>query len=369
MIVQSFYGLLLNALLAVLKAIVPAMTESTNLFSTGAYGAWESVLFISEALVSIVLVLLAYSLFAGVPIRGRVGSTRTLSRLAVAVVLMPFTLYMAQLVLDINDAMASYVLPYGELATYSSQVISKLGGYSVGAIAVVGVVVLLLYLVLIVRTLLVFFTAALLPLVLLCDVSVLTRPFSRKMLSLFLEMAFLPFFMSVALKIGIDTSSSTFGSLQVPSLIIAGTYLLPLLVPFLISPTGGRVMQYLGLPALGAAFTAASVAVAGSAAYAAGLISAPFRSAGVPAPVVAGGSRARIAFRHPALRNASWVYNAGNRHGHIAMDRILRGTVRAAGSLRGQESGRPAVLNSAGGAVKGVSRGHHRIYVGVSRIE
>lgn len=360
-VVQAFDGLFKGAILSVLKAIVPAMSVSTNLFTTGAYSAWESVLFVSEALVSLAIVLMAYSLFTGIPIRGR-GNTRMLSRLGVAVVLMPFTLYFAQLLLDVNDAMTAYVLPYSQLSAYTSMVVQKLGGYSIGALIMVGLVTLLLYLVLIVRTLLVFFTAALLPLLLLCEVFEATRSFSRKILSLFLEMAFLPFFMAVGFRIGIATSYSTFSSLQVPSLIIAGTYLLPLLVPFIISPPGGRILQYIGLPAVGTAISAAGVATMGMASYAAGFISSPVRSlagrgiSSARKSAGASGGRGRLS---GAARN----FSAGRRHGQMAGEGIagtasrLRSMapsprLRLAGRGRGNRLGKP-----------------HKIYVGGIRHE
>lgn len=369
-ITQSFDGMFRSAILAVLKAIVPAMSVSTDLFSTGSLSAWEAVLFISESLISLAVVLVAYSLFTGLPIRGRVGSGRMISRLALAVILMPFTLYFAQLVLNVNDAMASFVIPYSQLATYSTQVSGKLGGYSVGALAIVGIVTLLLYLVLIVRTLLVFFLAALLPLLLLCEVFAPTRAFSRKMFSLFMEMAFLPFLMAIGFRIGIATSYSTFSSLQVPPLVIAGTYLLPLLVPFIISPTGGRILQYVGMPALSSVVTAASLASFGIASYAAGFISYPFRSAAGLGNMQSLPSN-RPAFRAGPLATGSRNYRIGSSHSRLVMGRVFGGAARLASATGASNSIKPVRqgLQVSGRSSGGQKGGFHKIYMGAKKDE
>lgn len=370
-ITQSFDGLFKSAILSVLKAIVPAMSVSTNLFATGSMSAWEAVLFISESLVSIAVVLMAYSLFTGLPIRGRVGNGRMISRLALAIILMPFTLYFAQLVLNINDAMTSYVIPYSQLASYSTQVANKLGGYSVGALAVIGVVTLLLYLVLIIRTLLVFFLAALMPLLLLCEVFGATRTFSRKMFSFFMEMAFLPFLMAIGFRIGIATSYSTFNSLQVPSLVIAGTYLLPLLVPFIISPTGGRVMQYIGMPAFSTVVAAASVASLGVASYAAGFVTYPFRSAAGLGKTQTAPSSGRTNFRGGLLANSSRNYTVGSRHSMAVMGRLVGGASRLGYSSGITSEGRHLRGDTAASKSSSERRniGYHRIYVGEKKDE
>ncbi len=368
MITQAFDGLFQNGILAILKAIVPAMTVSTGLFSNGTYSAWEAVLFISESLVSIAVALIAYSLFTGVPIHGRSGTSRQLSRLLVAVVLMPFSLYFAQLTLDVNDALTSFVLPYNQLSGYSNMVASSLGGYSVGAIALIGIASLLLYMVLILRTLLVFFTAALLPLALLCESISATRPFSRRILGLFAEMAFLPFFMAVGLRIGIVTSYSTFSSLQVPPLIIAGTFLLPLFVPFIISPAGSRIMQYFGMPTIATVLTTASFASAGLASYTAGFLVSPFRTSQRPA----GHTNARGGNLHGAMRPSMHKtvrsFNTGTSHGRAVAEKFLGTTARAGrhGSGRIAPASatvfpkHPALLRSA------PKSRHHKIYVGVN---
>lgn len=360
-VVQTFDGLFRSAILAVLRAIVPAMAVSTNLFTTGTLSAWEAVLFISESLLALAVVLVAYSLFTGIPIHGRGGTSRTLSRLLVAIVLMPFTLYFAQLVLDINDAMTSFVLPYSELATYSSSIAAKLGGFSIGALLLLGIVTMLLYLVLIVRALLVFFTAAIMPLLLLCDVFGATRSFSRKMFSFFLEMAFLPFFMAVGFRIAIATSYSTFSSLQVPSLVIAGTYILPLIMPFIISPGGARVMQFLGLPSFAAVAGAASVISMGAATYAAGFFTSPFRRAAsggkTAAPV--SGRRSRFA----------GAFDAGSRHGRFLLERAAGTAARSGQKAVSPLGAQP--LRRPGGAGVGGKTGQesspHRIYAGGGR--
>lgn len=364
-ITQTFDGMFKSALLSILKAIVPAMSISTNLFTTGSLAAWEAVLFISESLVSIAVVLVAYSLFTGLPIRGRVGNGRMLSRLALAVVLMPFTLYFAQLVLDVNDAMTSYVIPYSQLASYSTQVANKLGGYSVGALAVLGIVTLLLYLVLIVRALLVFFLAALMPLLLLCEVFGATRSFSRKMFSFFMEMAFLPFLMAIAFRIGIATSYSTFSSLQVPPLVIAGTYLVPLLVPFIISPTGGRVLQYIGMPAFSTVISAASIASFGVASYAAGFVSYPFRSAAGLGKTQAAKSSNRPVFRGGAMASGARNYSVGSNHSRLVMGRLFGGAARLGYSSKvsdnGASGGRRAPAQGDQSAHE--RTGYHKIYM------
>lgn len=269
-----FVSMLRSALTSLLMAIVPAMTESTNLFQS-IYGTWDVVLVLSEALLSVAFILSAYSYFAGVPLHNWQGSSATLARLVIAAVAMPFTLYLAQTALNLNDAMASFILPYSQIASFTSQVVGKLGGYSLGALALLSIVVLLLYLLLIVRMLLVFLTAALLPVACLCYSIQYFRNFGLRLIQLFLEFTFMTFFMAVAFRISLTVSSSSFFSLQVPPVLIAGSYLLPLLVPFLVSPTGQRVASAMGIPgipvALGVGFTA--LAAAGS--YAAGLASAP----------------------------------------------------------------------------------------------
>ncbi len=367
-ITQSFDGLFRNSILEVLKAIVPAMSISTNLFSSGTESVWEAVLFIAESLVSIAVVLVAYSLFTGIPFNGRPGSSRQLSRLLVSVVLMPFTLYFAQLVLNFNDALTSFVLPYGQLAGYSSQVAAELGGYSVGALIVIGIVTLLLYLVLIVRTLLVFFTAALLPLALLCVSVNRTRQFSTRIMGLFFEMAFLPFFMAVGLRIGIATSSSTFSSLQVPPLIIAGTYLLPLLAPFIISPVGSRILQYAGMPALGSFIAAASLAGAGAVSYAAGFASSPLRLSGSNSVAQGGGNGRAKAFG--LTRSPSRSFAAGRRHGSAVAGRVAGGGARLRSRVSGDAGGgrSHSIQDSYPVPSEAVSgHGHHKIYVGVKK--
>ncbi len=368
MITQAFDGLFQNGILEILKAIVPAMSVSTGLFSNGTYSAWEAVLFISESLVSIAIALIAYSLFTGVPIHGRTGSSRQLSRLLVAVVLMPFSLYFAQLTLDVNDALTSFVLPYNQLSSYSNMVASSLGGYSIGAIALIGIATLMLYLVLILRTLLVFFTAALLPLALLCESINATRPFSRRILGLFAEMAFLPFFMAVGLRIGIVTSYSTFSSLQVPPLIIAGTFLLPLFVPFIISPAGSRIMQYFGMPAMGTVLAAATFASAGMASYTAGFLVSPFRTSQRPA----GHAKPRTGSPHGAMRPSVHKtvrsFNTGTSHGKAVADKFLGRATRSGGRGNGPISPASATVFPKHAVMprSAPKSRHHRIYVGVN---
>jgi|GEM_PF-4287883 hypothetical protein len=273
-----FISMLHSGLSSLLYAIVPAMTVSTNLFTSGIYSVWSAVLLLSEALLSIAVILVAYTYFSNVPLHGYQGNEGTLARLIIAAIAMPFTLYLAQDALNLNDAMASFILPYGELSVFTQQVVSKLGGYSLGSLIILAAVTVLLYLVLIVRMLLVFFTASLLPLACLCTAVRYFRNFGMKLISLFLEFTFLTFFMAVAFRIGLSVSSSTFSSLQIPPLLIAGTYLLPLFVPVLLSPTGSRVMGYAGIFGVSAVTAAGLTAVATGGAYIAGLLSTPFSS-------------------------------------------------------------------------------------------
>ncbi len=367
-IIQSFDSLFKGALIGILKAIVPAMSVSTNLFATGVLQAWEAVLFISESLLSIAVILIAYSLFTGIPLHGRRFTSHTLSRLIAALVLMPFTLYFAQLLLDVNDAMTAFVLPYGQLASYSGMVTAKLGGYSIGAIAVIGLVTLLLYLVLIIRTLLVFFTSALLPLVILCDVFPFARSFSRKIAVIFFEVVFLPFFMAVGLKIGIATSFSTFSSLQVPSLVIAGTYLLPLIIPFVISPTGSRIMQFAGIPALGPVLATASFASLGMASYAAGFISTPvnsfLRRGNAGSTSVPDNTGSRRFYHSPQ----AGYYSAGERHSRLIAEKLTGGVAAtAAFRFNAADKGKSAIRESRPGGLRMPPNSHHRIYVGAKK--
>jgi hypothetical protein len=267
------------ALTSLLKAIIPALTISTSLFNGGVYDTWYAVLVIAYALSSIFLIAVAYSYLSGRALGNFRGTTESLTKLSMALVLMPFTLYICQIVLDINDAMTSAIVPYSQIASYTSMIVVSLGGYSFFTLLILSVVVALLYIVLVVRVLLVFFIASLMPLICLCFSLNWTRAFAEKMISLLVEMAFLPFFVSVALRIGISASYSTIHSLQVVPLIIAGTYLLPLIVPFVISPGGSRLLQYVGLPPVSAVIAGAATLGAGTASHLTGRMAPPLKSA------------------------------------------------------------------------------------------
>ncbi|MBX8631211.1 MAG: hypothetical protein KIY12_03575 [Thermoplasmata archaeon] len=271
-------SMLASGLTSLLKAIVPALSTSTTLFNTGVYQTWNSVLTISYALSSIFLIAVAYSYFSGRNLSGINLDRRSIATLVFSLVLMPFTLYICQLVLDVNDAITAAVMPYGRLSAYSAMVIGKLGGYGILTLVFLTIVVGLLYLVLVMRVLLLFFTASLMPLMLLCYSIEWTRGLAEKMVSIFAEMAFLPFFIAVALKIGVSVSYSAFTSYQSGQLVIGGTYLLPLIVPFLISPAGSRIMQQLGMPAASAVIMGAGMAGLGAISYASGFVSYPLSS-------------------------------------------------------------------------------------------
>jgi len=317
-----------SSITSILKALVPALTNSTSVFTSSVYSTWQIVLAISESFLGIALVAVAYSYFTGIPIMGRRADPQIISKLVVATVLMPFTLYFAQLILDVNDAMTAAVLPYSELGHYSSSVVAKLGGFSPLIIILLSLITLLLYLVLVLRTMLVFFLSSLLPLLALCGVFELTRSFSRKLISLLVEMIFLPFFMAVALRIGIMTSSSSFTSFQIPQLVIAGTYLLPLLVPMIISPGGQRVMQLAGMPSLAPALAFAGVAAAGAGGYAAGLISYPVRSYLLPGRTVEGNKEGKYRWRGRYGVNPAAAFDAGSRHSSMLMERATNISMR-----------------------------------------
>ncbi|MBX8636135.1 MAG: hypothetical protein KIS30_07110 [Thermoplasmata archaeon] len=272
-------SMLRSALTAVLKAIVPALTVSTSLFNGGVYDTWCAVLVVSYAISSLFLIAIAYSYLTGRALGHFRGTTGSLTNLSITLVLMPFTLFICQLLLDVNDAMTSFVIPYSHISSYSSMVTQSLGGYSLFTLLILSVVVALLYLMLVVRVLLVFFLASLMPILCLCYSLEWTRSFAEKMISLLIEMSFLPFFVSVALRIGISASYSTIHSLQVVPLIIAGTYLLPLMIPFIMSPGGSRILQYMGLPPVSAVITGAIAVGVGAAASVTGRIAPPFKSA------------------------------------------------------------------------------------------
>ncbi|MCL5253042.1 MAG: hypothetical protein M1351_03005, partial [Candidatus Thermoplasmatota archaeon] len=208
-IVSLFQGMFTASLTALLQAIVPALSVSTSLFSEGVYDTWRSVLLVAYTLSSIFLIAIAYSYMSGRNIRFARWDQRSIPLFVMAVILMPFTLFMCQLVLDVNDAMTSAVMPYASLSTYSHMVVEKLGGYSLLTLILLTIIAGLLYLVLVMRTLIVFFTAALMPLIALCYTVDWTRGFAEKIIQLFAEMAFLPFFIGVAFKIGIAVSYTT----------------------------------------------------------------------------------------------------------------------------------------------------------------
>ncbi|MEM3852461.1 MAG: hypothetical protein QXP70_05615 [Methanomassiliicoccales archaeon] len=303
-----FTQFLRASLSTVFKAVVPAMSDSTNLFSSGIYSVWSSVLFLSEALLSIAVILCAYTYFSGVPLRGWRGNEAGLTRLVISSLAMPFTLYLGQLTLNVNDAMVRFILPYSQLNTYSTQIAQNLGSYSLGSLIIMAIVVLLIYLLLIVRMLLVFFLASLLPVACLCYSIEHFHNFGVKLISLFLEVAFLPFFMAVAFRIGIAVSSSSFHTQLIPPLLIAGTYLLPLIVPALISPTGQRVMQYMGIPAVSAVTSAGFGLMVSGSAYAAGLASFPLRRA-----ILRGGSADEAGVK-PSGRGVTRAFTTGAYH-------------------------------------------------------
>lgn len=313
--------MLRSALASLLKAIIPALTISTSLFNGGVYDTWNAVLVIAYALSSIFLIAVAYSYLSGRALGNFRGTTESLTKLTVALVLMPFTLYICQLVLDVNDAMTSAIVPYSQIASYSSMVVGSLGGYGFFTLIILSVVVGLLYIVLVVRVLLVFFLASLMPLICLCFSLDWTRVFAEKMVSLLVEMAFLPFFISVALRIGISASYSTIHSLQVVPLIIAGTYLLPLIVPFVITPGGSRLLQYVGLPPVSALIAGAATLGAGTAYQITGRMAPPLKS---------------------ALGIQQKSSTAGRIAGHEGRARITSSKIGAGAGRRGYESLAPA---------------------------
>ena len=270
--------MLRDALNALLKAIVPALTTSTSLFSGGVYDTWYAVLVVSYAVSSLFLIAIAYSYLTGRALGHFRGTAGSLTNLSITLVLMPFTLYISQLLLDVNDAMTSAIVPYSQIASYSSMVTEQLGGYSLFTLIILSVVVALLYLMLVVRVLMVFFLASLMPLLCLCYSLEWTRSFAEKMITLLLEMSFLPFFVAVALRIGISASYSTIHSLQVTPLIIAGTYLMPLMIPIMISPGGSKMLQFVGLPSVSAVVVGLMAASAGAAGHVTGMISPSFKS-------------------------------------------------------------------------------------------
>ena len=334
--------MLRSALIALLKAIVPALTVSTPLFNGGVYGTWDAVLVISYAISSLFLIAIAYSYLTGRALGHFRGTTGSLASLSMTLVLMPFTLYICQLLLDVNDAMTSAIIPYSHISSYSFMVTNSLGGYSLLTLLILAVVVGLLYLLLVIRVLLVFFLASLMPLLSLCYSLEWTKSFAEKMIALFVEMSFLPFFVSVALRIGISASYSTIHSLQVTPLIIAGTYLMPLMIPFIMSPGGSRIMQYAGLPSVSAVVAGAVALGTGTASRITGMVSPPLRSA-------AGlGRRGRAATEG----------GSGNqKYGSLRK-------LNSAGVMRSTVIGRtPGGFDARGAFSQNGHVGHHKIYV------
>jgi len=323
-IVSLFQGMFTASLTALLQAIVPALSVSTSLFSEGVYDTWRSVLLVAYTLSSIFLIAIAYSYMSGRNIRFARWDQRSIPLFVMAVILMPFTLFMCQLVLDVNDAMTSAVMPYASLSTYSHMVVEKLGGYSLLTLILLTIIAGLLYLVLVMRTLIVFFTAALMPLIALCYTVDWTRGFAEKIIQLFAEMAFLPFFIGVAFKIGIAVSYTTMNSLQSSQLVIGGTYLLPLMIPFILSPAGSRIMQQFGLPAASTVIAGAGILGISAISYASGLVSSPVASALSRTGRIRSASSAvgssRLSSR--LTRNPMRAYSAGLSHGRIVGEQL-----------------------------------------------
>jgi hypothetical protein len=268
------------------------------------YALWLKIVLIMDALLGIAFVGIGIMyLMSGLQPATRAEVKLLLPNLILFMILGHSSIYICQLVLDLNDAMVDAVIGDG-FTSFCPQIPTSSGIMLLILLIVVLIAVIFVAIVLGLRVVIILFTTVLMPIACLCYVFPISRGFAKQIFSMFAMWTFLTFFESIVLVVAFIALVSM--SQWVAWLIFVAALIFMFLLPKFLgkafgtgsSGGGGGVLGIVGLAGTATlAVSGVGAGVAGAAgAMKGGMSAASSAGKGMAGSLASGIARAPMGF-------------------------------------------------------------------------